>query len=106
MAEVRKPATQKEMVEQLWYAVIGSNGEGLAETVKKLDKRVDHIDQQMPTLQTKAGCILRHDQAESEAGEERRHQDEKRIAKVAVAFGVVASLPAWVTLVVMLVSGG
>ena len=36
MAE-RKPATQREMLYQLWFAVIGSNGDGLASQVRDIN---------------------------------------------------------------------
>lgn len=29
MSSTEKPKTQKEMIDQLWFAIIGSNGEGL-----------------------------------------------------------------------------
>ena len=35
MGTVPRPSTQKEMVEQLWFAVIGSNGDGLASITKQ-----------------------------------------------------------------------
>jgi hypothetical protein len=34
----KKPATQREMVEQLWYAVIGTNGDGVVEQLRQLSK--------------------------------------------------------------------
>ena len=35
---VKKPSTQREMVEQLWYAMIGTNGEGALEQLSMLNK--------------------------------------------------------------------
>lgn len=34
----KKPATQREMVEQLWYAMIGTNGDGALEQLSALNK--------------------------------------------------------------------
>jgi len=30
----QKPSTQKEMIEQLWYTVVGTNGEGMLQQLK------------------------------------------------------------------------
>lgn len=35
---VKKPSTQREMVEQLWYAMIGTNGDGALEQLSILNK--------------------------------------------------------------------
>jgi hypothetical protein len=32
----KKPNTQREMLEQLWYAMIGTNGDGVIEQIKML----------------------------------------------------------------------
>lgn len=61
MSKVPKPATQREMIEQLWYAVIGSNGDGIAAVTRKNSEDIGDIKQVLPTLQTKAewiaGCV-------------------------------------------------
>lgn len=33
-----KPPTQREMVEQLWYAIIGTNGDGVISELKTISK--------------------------------------------------------------------
>ena len=36
-----KPQTQKEMIDQLWYAVIGTNGDGLVGRMAKVEQKLD-----------------------------------------------------------------
>jgi hypothetical protein len=38
MATTEKPRTQREMLEQLWYAVIGTNSDGISDQMKELRK--------------------------------------------------------------------
>jgi len=38
MAE--KPKTQRETIDQLWYAVIGTNGDGLIGRMAKVEKKL------------------------------------------------------------------
>lgn len=35
---IEKPRTQKEMLYQLWYAVIGSNGDGINSRIRRLEE--------------------------------------------------------------------
>lgn len=41
---VQKPNTQKEMVEQLWHCILGTNGEGMAEQNKKQTARIEKLE--------------------------------------------------------------
>jgi len=34
-----KPATQREIIDQLWYCIIGTNNDGLIDRVKHLEQR-------------------------------------------------------------------
>ncbi len=36
-----KPSTQKEMIYQLWYCIVGTNGDGLVDHIKHIEKRLD-----------------------------------------------------------------
>ena len=38
-----KPTTQKETIDQLWYAVIGTNGTGLVGRMAKLEEEFDNL---------------------------------------------------------------
>jgi len=40
MSAVPKPETSDKMVEQLWYAVIGSNGDGMASRLRRVEDSV------------------------------------------------------------------
>lgn len=44
MASIQKPQTQKEMVEQMWFALVGTNGEGVFSRVKRVEEVLsEHI---------------------------------------------------------------
>jgi hypothetical protein len=47
-----KPVTQREMIDQLWFAVIGANSEGIAERVRRIDDRLQAVENRMPGLMT------------------------------------------------------
>jgi len=54
MARPEKPHTQKEMIDQLWFAVIGANSEGIAERVKRIDDRLIEVERSIPDFMTHA----------------------------------------------------
>lgn len=49
----KKPTTQREMIDQLWYAMIGTNGNGV-------QARVEQIERVLPDLVTKRQCAATH----------------------------------------------
>lgn len=106
LEERNKPGTVKEMVAQLWYCVIGTNGEGLASRIASMDRRLAEVEMAIPTLQTKHACQVILAEGRESRTKERRHRDAKRTARMGLTFGLIASLPAWITLVVLLVTGG
>jgi len=68
MARPLKPVTQREMIDQLWFAVIGANSEGIAERVRRIDDRLQAVENRMPGLMTHqqhddyvAGCVAEED---------------------------------------------
>ena len=59
MSTVPRPETTEKMIEQLWFAVIGSNGDGIASTVRRHDQSLKLIGDTIPLLLTKQehdGC--------------------------------------------------
>ena len=42
MSDRKKPSTQKEMIYQMWYAILGTNGDGLIEQVKILKEEFNN----------------------------------------------------------------
>lgn len=48
----QKPDTEEEMINQLWYAVIGSNGEGIAKRVSSIDTRLLKVEKTLPEFLT------------------------------------------------------
>jgi hypothetical protein len=56
------------MIDQLWFAIIGANSEGIAERVRRIDDRLLTVEQKMPELMTHkqhddyvAGCVENED---------------------------------------------
>lgn len=37
----QKPKLQREMIDQMWYCLIGTNGDGLIDHIKHMEKRLD-----------------------------------------------------------------
>lgn len=48
----QKPDSEVEMINQLWYAVIGSNGEGIAKRVAAIDNRLIKVESKLPEFLT------------------------------------------------------
>lgn len=48
----QKPDSEVEMINQLWYAVIGSNGEGIAKRVAAIDNRLIKVESTLPDFLT------------------------------------------------------
>jgi hypothetical protein len=91
MARPPKPATQKEMIDQLWFAVIGANSEGIAERVRRIDDRLQSVENRMPDLMTHqqhddyvAGC-------EADADKERRKKWRRTDVVLAVGMLIAAA---------------
>lgn len=62
---VAKPRTKDEMVEQMWYALIGTNGDGLIQITKDIRK----------SMITKATCTNIRKANESPTTKKHRKQD-------------------------------
>lgn len=43
MAGREKPSTQREMLDQLWYAVLGTNGEGMMERLDRVERKLNEV---------------------------------------------------------------
>lgn len=85
-----RPETTDEMVYQLWYAVIGSNGDGLASQIRDARKRIEGIENALPGLLTSE----EHEKIETEKVEkiERRKLTAREKAMLAATFlGSVAA---------------
>jgi hypothetical protein len=75
------------MIDQLWFAVIGANSEGIAERVRRIDDRLQAVENRMPDLMTHkqhdeyvAGC--------AEEDEKERRQKWRR-TDVVLAVGML-----------------
>lgn len=82
---MEKPKTQRGMVEQLWFVVIGSNGEGVVELIKQaLAQMVDHatrlgkIENLLPALWTKEQHEKMHEAYVAEEEAKKEKADEKK----------------------------
>lgn len=73
---VQKPDSMQEMVDQVWYAMIGMNGDGLISRVIKLDDRLDRIEVLLPQLVTKERCVANHEEHHDRIKEQHKQKDE------------------------------
>ena len=78
---MQKPKTQREMIDQLWYAVIGTNSDGIADQLKKL--REDFTDFMLTRAET---CPVR-----------KARMTRGQIITVAVA--LAAQIPPWIWII-------
>lgn len=76
MAEIARPASMREMVDQLWFAIIGSNGDGIASQVRVTREKVAAIEATLPTLWSRAD----HEKAEAIYAERDKAKEEARAA--------------------------
>lgn len=92
MGNVRKPATQREMTEQLWFAVVGSNGEGIASLVRRNAEAIEKLERHIPSLVTRAEIEAEKERrADADAAWQRFRQErrQKRLSIVIAALAVV-----------------
>lgn len=83
-----KPKTQRAMIEQLWFVVIGSNGDGLVAMVKKALEQmgkqhedIEKIKGTIPALWTREQHEKMHEQYVAEHDEKEQkieNQGERR----------------------------
>ena len=78
-----KPKTQRAMLEQLWFVVIGSNGEGVVALLKQaLAQMIDHatrlgkIEDLLPALWTREQHEKMHAQYCKEEEEQAKQAEE------------------------------
>jgi len=53
---IERPESEEEMMKQLWYAVVGSNGDGIAMVTRRNSQDIQEIKEAIPKLQTKHNC--------------------------------------------------
>lgn len=39
----QKPKLQREVIDQLWFCIIGTDGDGLVDHIKNIEKRLNHF---------------------------------------------------------------
>lgn len=69
MSAPPKPATQKEMLDQVWWILVGSNGDGVVSQVKAIRVETTKLTQVVPGLATKVeldAAIDAHEQRDIE----------------------------------------
>ena len=78
---MQKPKTQREMIDQLWYAVIGTNSDGISDQLKELRKAFTGF------MMTRAKtCPVR-----------KAHMTRGQIITVVVA--LAAQIPPWIWII-------
>jgi hypothetical protein len=92
MAPVR-PDTTDEMVYQLWYAVIGSNGDGLASQVREVKGKVESIEGIIPSLMTRDSCKAIEKEG-NEKQERRKISTREKAMLLATSLGSIAAIGA------------
>lgn len=77
MSTIPRPGTQKEMLDQLWFAVVGSNGDGIASKVRDTHERVKAIESKLPGMVT-VEELERREQERREEAEKAAKAHERR----------------------------
>jgi hypothetical protein len=95
-----RPDTTDEMVYQLWYAVIGSNGDGLASQVREVKGKVESIEGLIPSLMTRDSCKA-IEQEKSATTERRKISTREKAMLVATSLGSIAAIGAVVVAVIL-----
>jgi Mg2+ and Co2+ transporter CorA len=99
MAPVR-PDTTDEMVFQLWYAVIGSNGDGLASQVRAVKSKVEAIEDVLPTLMTRDSCKAAEKERDDKQ-DRRKISTREKAMLLATSLGSLAAIGAVVVAIVI-----
>ena len=79
LSNIPKPSTQKEMVDQLWFAIIGSNGEGLATKIKDTHQKVKDLEALIPSLMTCEEYAAREAEKEAKAKELAKAHERRKL---------------------------
>ncbi len=82
MSDKPKPATQKEMLEQIWWAVWGANGDGIASMSKANNEAIRDI-------QSHLSSVMTHDEHRKYHDRQRTHG--LRLIDIIIAAGVLAT---------------
>ena len=80
MADKPKPTTQKEMLEQIWWAVWGANGDGIASMSKANNEAIKDIQQHLASVMTYSAHEQYH---------EKQQKQKLRGIDIAIAAGVL-----------------
>ena len=79
VSTIPKPSTQKEMVDQLWFAIIGSNGDGLATKIKDTHNEVKDLKAIIPSLMTCEEYAAREAEKEAKAKELAKVHERRKL---------------------------
>jgi len=96
LSTIPRPPTQKEMINQIWFVLIGSNGDGVVTKVRAISKDMDDIKSKLPTLLPRE---------EHDTKEDRRKMSRREIASLAIA-GISTVAAVGATIVAILALGG
>jgi hypothetical protein len=88
-----RPDTTDEMVYQLWYAVIGSNGDGLASQMREVKGKVESIEGLIPSLMTRDSCKA-IEREKSDKTERRKISTREKAMLIATSLGSIAAIGA------------
>jgi hypothetical protein len=109
MNQERQPNTQKEMIQQLWFAVLGSNGNGIADTVRRLETKVDLIEREYATREELrreiSECLEADRQQDERVQQEKGFGERRRGNHIALWSLVIAGLALLSTITITLWGG-
>ena len=98
MSAISKPQTQKETIDQMWWVLIGANGDGISQRVKRIDERLVEVEKKIPSFMTHdehrvyvAGC---KDEEKEKVKEERRQKWRSTDVILTVGILITAAISA------------
>jgi hypothetical protein len=81
----KKPESNEETLNELWYTVIGTNGEGLADRLKRMETKLDDYFQRGGK---EASCYFLKNKSIEERNNLKRRTTWAAIAKFGVSEGI------------------
>lgn len=107
--DLKTPETQREMIYQLWYAIKGANGDGIWETVKRIERRVDELERDSATKEELhreiQGC-LEADRMQDERNQWGADMGERRKGNKIALWALVCTVAVNVVIAVITLVGG
>jgi hypothetical protein len=95
-----RPDSLDGMVYQLWYAVIGQDGDGLSARVRKIEDDVDRIQELIPSLMTRESC-MEVDKGRNDMTERRKISTREMAMLIATFLGSLGAIGAVIVAIII-----